>query len=69
MQRKWIFPQSAQEENNSSLVQALSLLQPLALPKFLSSLLIQRGFSQPDSVEKFLYPRLQSLSPQSSYQK
>ncbi len=54
MQRKWILPQLRSFKDHP--------LESLALPQFLTSLFLQKGFSNAESAQNFLYPKLRSLS-------
>lgn len=56
MQRHWVFRQEADAHSVAGVGQALNI------PLFLATLLVQRGFSDPDSAQAHLNPKLKSLS-------
>jgi single-stranded-DNA-specific exonuclease len=56
MLRRWILPQAVDP------AAASTLSREHGVPRFVADLLLAAGFSEPESVERFLHPRLRGLS-------
>jgi single-stranded-DNA-specific exonuclease len=56
MLRRWILPQAVDP------AAASTLSREHGVPRFVADLLLAAGFSEPESVEQFLHPRLRALS-------